>query len=93
MKSGTTLGGASLLRDERVLWRGRSSRILRFGLGDIPITLFMLVWTGLPASSALAALNDDGDAPGLFVLPFLLIGAYMLFGRFPVDLWLRSRQD
>jgi hypothetical protein len=58
---------------------------------DVPITLFMLFWAGIPTATIVNGAADGGFR--FFFLPFLLIGAYMLVGRFYVDLWLRSHSN
>jgi hypothetical protein len=61
----------------------------------IPFSLF---WSAIVFSAALAAFNQpaqkSGTGPSLiFLIPFLLIGLYMLIGRFFVDAMMRARTE
>ena len=71
---------------ERLLWSGMPRQGIMFQAFDLFLIPFFLVWMGVP----LAALFDtasSGRHQGslLFLVPFVVIGAYMLVGRFIVD--------
>jgi hypothetical protein len=78
---------AHLLPGERLLWAGRPKQGLLLRGEDAFLIPFSLVWS-LPVLSRLASgasLSDPID------LLFLVMGLYLLLGRFLVDAWLRSR--
>lgn len=53
---------------------------------DLFLTPFFLLWAGVPTLSALGLLASRKPiGMDLFFLPFIVIGAYMLVGRFIVD--------
>jgi len=80
-------------RGERVIWSGqpRQGLMLR-GIDGFAIP-FALVWTSVPLIGGLATLA--GPKSNLFglvpVVPFILIGLYLLIGRFFVDSAQRRR--
>lgn len=82
-----------LMRGERVLWEGRPAT----GLLLRPIELFLIPFSLFWGCFAIAWNWMAWTAPGdklpfvLFGLPFLVIGIYVIAGRFVVDAWLRGR--
>lgn len=79
---------------ERVLWQGAPGQGIRFQAQDLFAIPFAAVWLGIILSAFLAGSNSPTVAdPGFnFILPFfLLIGLYMLAGRFLLDMFSRAR--
>jgi hypothetical protein len=81
-----------LLKGESVAWRGRPKQGLMLMPRDGLLIPFSLLWGGFAIFWEVTALN--GKAPGFFPLfgvPFVLIGLFLIFGRFLLDASLRSR--
>lgn len=79
-----------LLPGERLLWTGRPRQGLMFVGGDVFVTLFFLVWAGIPAFGFASEVLSGDFVVSLFTIPFIVIGLYMLFLRFFYDAWVRS---
>jgi hypothetical protein len=78
---------------ERLIWSGQPKQGLRFQMFDIFLIPFSLIWGGGVIASFFAALFGEGAPPfvGLFLIPFLLVGLYFIFGRFLVDIYSRKK--
>lgn len=76
----TTEVDAYLVEGEEVLSLRHPQQGLIFRKRDIPISAFMLVWTSFAAFWTIGATAMGGPF-GLFGLPFLGVGLYMLLGR------------
>jgi hypothetical protein len=85
---------------ERVYWAGMPNPMVIFHSDDWAAIPFTLVWTGFFVFWEADALGIWGRAPrgdgsNLFMvlwgIPFLIIGNYMVWGRFLVDAWLKRR--
>ncbi|HEX2204924.1 MAG TPA: hypothetical protein VHG91_16560 [Longimicrobium sp.] len=77
---------------ERLLWTGEPARGLRFASTDLVTIPFSIFWTGFSVFWMGAAYLMG--APLSFVLfgtPFVLVGLYLLVGRFLADAWRRGR--
>lgn len=86
---------------ERLLWSGVPRQGLRLRAADALLIPFSLMWGGfaifweymvlhVPATSK----RPESAAPEFMTvwgIPFVLIGLYMIVGRFFVDAWWRSR--
>ena len=81
-----------LLSGERVLWSGRPGLGIRVRHGDIIMIPFSLAWAGFVIFWLYRAFQEG--QPFFFRfwgIPFLLIGAYLVMGRFPADARRRGR--
>jgi len=81
-----------LLEREEIIWSGRPATGILFTGQDIFLVPFSLLWGGFALFAAFAALTQAKEPgfPALFVIPFVLIGLYLIAGRFITDAWLRS---
>ena len=76
--------------DEKLLWTGRPRQgfFLRSADGfAIPFSLF---WTGFAVLWMVLAVKAS-NVMWIVGVPLLLIGAYMMFGRYFLDIWQRAR--
>ncbi len=77
---------------EKLLWSGRPGQGLRLRAADAFMIPFSLLWCGFAISWEYSAINQGA---GLFFmlwgLPFILIGLYIVFGRFFIDAKMRER--
>jgi hypothetical protein len=81
-----------LLDGETVLWSGRPGRGLRLTSRDGLLIPFSLMWGGFAVFWEATVMRTS--APIFFRLwgvPFVLIGVYLIAGRFVVDAWIRGR--
>jgi hypothetical protein len=77
---------------EKLLWAGRPLGGIRLRAGDALMVPFSLMWGGFAIFWELMVIR--ANAPPLFRLwgiPFVLIGLYLIVGRFFVDAYLRGR--
>ena len=72
-----------LLPNEDVIWQGSPSLSKIFTKGDIFLIPFSVFWGGFSVLWFIGA-TFAGGAFGLFGVPFVIIGLYMIFGRFIV---------
>jgi hypothetical protein len=84
---------ATLDRGERVIWSDQPRQGLMLRGMDAFAIPFALVWTSIPVFGAWSALTGPKSNPAavLPVLLFIVIGLYMLIGRFLVDAAQRRR--
>jgi hypothetical protein len=76
--------------DEKLLWTGRPRQGLFLRAADAFAIPFSLFWTGFAAGWMILAVQAKN---GLWIvgIPLLMIGLYMMAGRFFVDSWQRAR--
>jgi hypothetical protein len=72
---------------ERLLWQGRPRGGIRLRGNDLFAIPFSLVWCiGIFIAAGAALFGPKKDSAGsLFLIPFVVVGLYLLLGRFFVD--------
>lgn len=86
-----------LLPGERLTWTGRPPAGVRLTGKDALFIPFSLVWGGFALfweAMVLSQALTNPEVPWIFPLfgvPFVVIGLYLIAGRFWADAWLRSR--
>lgn len=74
-----------LLPDEHLLWCGRPDTAKHFNGSDVFLVPFSVLWGGFAVFWMGAAVADGAPVPFvLFGLPFVVLGLYLIFGRFVV---------
>src|SRR5262245_45632961 len=73
-------------RGERLLWSGQPGAGIRVRSGDAFMIPFSLVWAGGCVYWAYNAFqNGQSTFNRIWILPFLVFGVYLVFGRFISD--------
>jgi hypothetical protein len=92
-----TIISSHLQSGERLLWSGKPAQGIRFRKQDIFMIPFSLMWGGFAIFWEVMALSTvfkgkaTGDFPAVAIffplwgVPFVLIGLYLIFGRFIFD--------
>jgi len=89
-----------IISGEKVYWAGMPNPRVIFHSDDWTAIPFTLIWTGFFVFWEADALGIWGRAPraggsdvfmALWGIPFLIIGNYMVWGRFLVDGWLKRK--
>ncbi|MGB9928893.1 MAG: hypothetical protein ACPK85_10895 [Methanosarcina sp.] len=80
-----------LLRNEQVLWMGQPEKSGIFSREDLFFIPFSLFWLSITTSIGIMFLSSGELFPILFVLPFLLVGLYLLIGRIIHKRYLKKR--
>ena len=83
-----TAGDAPWLRPgEWITWRGRPDPHVVFAPQDAFLLPLSIVWTGFFVVMALSTRHGGSAVPNFSTFPFLVVGAYLVIGRFIVKLW------
>jgi len=80
-----------LLSTEKILWTGRPPTGILFRKSDAFLIPFSLLWGGFAVFWEYTAYNSG--APSFFLLfggVFVIVGLFMIFGRFIYDMWVRE---
>ena len=83
---------AVVMPEETIVWTGRAPAALRLRPIDAILIPFSLMWGGFALFWESSVINDG--APLFFRLwgiPFVVIGVYLVLGRFLVDAYLRGQ--
>ncbi len=89
-----------LTSGESIVWAGRPNTSVIFHREDLFLIPFSLLWGGFAifweaSVLGLLPLFGKGDSTsllfGLWGIPFLVIGQYLIWGRFLVAAWLKRR--
>lgn len=80
-----------LSNDEHILWTGKPEKGNIFSAGDIFLIPFSLLWCGFAIFWEITAISQG--APfffALFGVPFVLVGLYLVIGRFFFNAYARN---
>jgi len=82
-----------LLDSEKIIWSGRPIQGILFTGRDWLLIPFSLLWGGFAIfwESSVIALARTPIFIKLWGVPFVLVGVYLIFGRFLLDAWSRKR--
>jgi hypothetical protein len=79
-----------LLKGEKIVWWGQPARGLLLTSQDWFLIPFSLLWGGFAIFWESSVLNTNGPIfMKLWGVPFVLIGLYLVAGRFLFDAWIR----
>ena len=79
-----------LLKGERIIWQGQPAQGLLFTSRDWLLIPFSLLWAGFSIFWEKMVLEINAPIfMKLWGVPFVLIGLYLVVGRFLLDAWIR----
>jgi hypothetical protein len=79
--------------NEKIIWSGQPGKGIRFQPSDMFLIPFSLMWGGFAIFWETQAFATNGPVfMRLWGIPFVLIGLYIMVGRFFRDAYVRSRQ-
>ena len=91
--SATTAVQPYIQSGEKILWAGRPGQGPRLQSSDVFLVPFSLMWGGFAIFWESQAVKTDGPFfMKLWGIPFVLIGLYLIVGRFFWDSLVRSKQ-
>ena len=85
-----------MLTGERILWTGRPKQGFLLSSRDGLLIPFSVMWGGFAIfwNFGVWTMGNGDDGPGIFFklwgLPFLVVGLYLIFGRFLHDIAIRK---
>jgi len=77
--------------NEELLWSGRPPGGIRVHGSDVFLIPFSLLWAGFACFWEASVVSSGISFFALWGIPFVLVGNYLVWGRFLVDAWQRSR--
>ena len=81
-----------LLTGEKIVWQGQPDPSILFSRIDIFLIPFSLLWGGFALFWEISVIYYGAPLSfTLFGIPFVLIGLYMIFGRFIMKKYLKQR--
>lgn len=72
---------------ERIVWQGSPDPAVSFSKGDIFLVPFSIFWTSFIVFWEVADYRAGWVFGGVFGIPFLIVGAYFVVGRFFYRRW------
>jgi hypothetical protein len=95
----TMIVQSELAAGETIAWAGQPNRGVIFHKEDLFLLPFSLLWGGFAIfwEGGVSGFWDHGSRNGAWIfgmiwgIPFVLIGQYLIWGRFIYDAWLKRR--
>ena len=78
---------------ESILWQGRPQRFTPFTASDGYLIPFSIFWCSFLVRPLWSDLKEGFNVTTLFLIPFILAGLYILFGRFVIRWYLLRHTD